>query len=520
MTNGQPQPDELLSALHDGELSVAERAAAERLLEDSADARAELEDYRALTELLRTLPTDKAPDGLRASVMRRIERESLLAAPASIAKNPRRSMRSRLILIAGSLATVAGLLLAFVNFDGGPAPPRGLEVAQRDAPRASNAAGAEAMTRLSRTEDRLDEMSASDSVPESLALLGSGGDAALAGSAARPPEGFSVGDVYTYLGQTADGDVMVVQATVVNVRLALNEIQVLLNRHSIPMVPVGLSDEYGASGASAEAAAANPNSDLALYVESDQEQMNEALVELSQASNLFVQMQYAGVLDPAAPSLNQQSLGTLNYAQSPGRSLGEARDEVEELDREAALGKNVRPQARASVPAQRFRVEPPAPAEASREILTTRDDADSIPLDTNARRFSMPVEDLDSKEAGAEMAELKNGYQTVLNVPLFELKQQMTPPKTANQAKKLADEAGTTEFFSRDQAGQRGADRAESMVENEVRGLAAKSGPPVQRRLRLLVVLESQPDSAKALKARSDLPAGPVEAPLPARKKG
>jgi hypothetical protein len=110
MNPSRPHPDEELSAYHDGELSPTERAAVERRLAESVDDRTTLEAYGDLSRELASLSPVKAPQELRAAVLRRIQ--SLSTQPQSAATRRGRGARRSWMLWGASLAAVAGLLLA------------------------------------------------------------------------------------------------------------------------------------------------------------------------------------------------------------------------------------------------------------------------------------------------------------------------------------------------------------------------------------------------------------------------
>lgn len=85
--NGNPQ-SERLSAYFDNQLPLDERALVEQELASSAEMRKELDEYRQVSGILQSLPRTSAPIELRASVLRAIERESLL--PVADTARPRR----------------------------------------------------------------------------------------------------------------------------------------------------------------------------------------------------------------------------------------------------------------------------------------------------------------------------------------------------------------------------------------------------------------------------------------------
>ncbi len=108
----RPGTDDLLSAYFDREVTPAERAAAEQLLERDIAARQELEEIGGLSDLLRSLPHEAAPDFLLPATLQRAERETLFehaAGPVAVA-SPRRR-REWLVVLAGLLTTSAAVLL-------------------------------------------------------------------------------------------------------------------------------------------------------------------------------------------------------------------------------------------------------------------------------------------------------------------------------------------------------------------------------------------------------------------------
>ncbi len=122
--------DERLSAYLDREATPTERDAVENLLEASPDARAELEAFSELSQILKTLPHQSAPVDFSQRVMHRIAATATTAIPAGSAALPqplppkvsvtlseppvRKSYRREwLSAFAGAVVSAATLLLAF-----------------------------------------------------------------------------------------------------------------------------------------------------------------------------------------------------------------------------------------------------------------------------------------------------------------------------------------------------------------------------------------------------------------------
>jgi anti-sigma factor RsiW len=105
--------DDLLTGFFDGELSAAERARAEELLKNSAEARHELAEIARLSAILRsTGDAIPVPEGLLEQTRLQVE-QAVQAAPLSAARGWRRYRRELLAGCTGVLATVATLMLAF-----------------------------------------------------------------------------------------------------------------------------------------------------------------------------------------------------------------------------------------------------------------------------------------------------------------------------------------------------------------------------------------------------------------------
>lgn len=104
--------DDLLSAFHDGEITPAERAAAEQRLATSADARRELSEFQQISSLLKELPRDRLPSEFPQQVLQAIEREMLIPSRPTESLEPARTSSSRRwIGAAAVLTSAAGLLL-------------------------------------------------------------------------------------------------------------------------------------------------------------------------------------------------------------------------------------------------------------------------------------------------------------------------------------------------------------------------------------------------------------------------
>lgn len=107
-------PDILLSAYLDDEVTPAERAEVEELLETSAEARRELQELRTLRDVLQSMPRATLSDDFTAAVMRESERATLLPEPAkpAVEASPGSGRgRSRLVIFSSVVATAAVLVV-------------------------------------------------------------------------------------------------------------------------------------------------------------------------------------------------------------------------------------------------------------------------------------------------------------------------------------------------------------------------------------------------------------------------
>ena len=105
----EPNSDELLSAYVDGELSAQERAAVERWLEQSPEARRTLDEFRGISGLLAGLSRAEVSQEFPQNVLQLAERRMLLAEPA--VASTRRRHRGWMLAVGAPLAAAALLLV-------------------------------------------------------------------------------------------------------------------------------------------------------------------------------------------------------------------------------------------------------------------------------------------------------------------------------------------------------------------------------------------------------------------------
>jgi hypothetical protein len=284
----EPRLHELLSAHLDDEVPSAERAEVEALLEHDAEARGEFDDLAEVSGMLRDLVPLNAPHDLRSSVLHAIgasKRGTLadVAAPTRtaavrVAVEPAR--RGRLGTIVALAATLACTFLV-VAFLGPETPPTAVDVAESvraprnepavarapqpsddfardshhaDALRKLREPGAPTDLALNETQREFGEGQAryavrdrfggvrkeSDDGPRTFLLKQADLDENRGYVDPLDPaeaprevlEALAPGDVVPFLDRTG-GRVAVVEVTVIDVRRAYGEVQLLLQRHAI-----------------------------------------------------------------------------------------------------------------------------------------------------------------------------------------------------------------------------------------------------------------------------------------------
>lgn len=120
--------DDLLSALHDGEVNSAERAAVEQRLATSAEARRELSEIRQVSALLKALPRERLPSEFPQQVLQGVEREMLVPSQPDDANSRTRvaagstGSSRRWVGAVAVLTSAAGLLLLVRAMDDRSSP--------------------------------------------------------------------------------------------------------------------------------------------------------------------------------------------------------------------------------------------------------------------------------------------------------------------------------------------------------------------------------------------------------------
>ncbi len=291
------EPRELLSAYLDGEVTPAERAEAERLLESSPELRGELDDFARLSDLIRGMPRETAPADLAPAIRKQASQQSLLRPEPAVA--PRSLRREIVSALIGMAVTAAGMLLmlqtaerhqgqwaqtrnapaealtvgrdelaaahsvgldmgAAQSMEAAPVVSRSQPVQfQADAPSTDIATGgaAPAPAAPSPAKSGVQKTAVERAEPEMAKaknLLPNGSAAGFAGSlgamdafadANMNRNGMNwsavrIGDVVPYLERSGNG-VAVVELTVLDINDAANQMEVLLERYHLPVLQDG-----------------------------------------------------------------------------------------------------------------------------------------------------------------------------------------------------------------------------------------------------------------------------------------
>ena len=285
----QPVPNEGLSAYFDEELSASDRDEMARHLSESPEARRELAEIRRLSEELRHLPAESAPNDLLAAVQNHLDAEQPAEpAPMPAAKKPA-GFFSTTTSVAFRLLTVAALLVVLVlkissvwNHSQTADSQPTLAAKSRssiDLPRTDEPASFPVLKQESqKTRKRRVNLGSEGK------LLAENRRAVAKKQAPAPlkpaplPADPQVGQLLE-LAQHQGDRVVIVEVTVVDVRKTLGQLQVLFARHAVP--PGNFQLTAPRSPALSEGTVlAKDGSRYGLYVQSTSEQMSSTLAML------------------------------------------------------------------------------------------------------------------------------------------------------------------------------------------------------------------------------------------------
>ncbi len=332
----KPNPDDIISACFDNELSAEERHKAEELLAESSDALEELEETDQLSRLLKSLPLTPAPSDLASSVMDRIGGDAV-AVDSSTAVASTTTVTRRFLNWKVAIGTLAAAIAAMVVLPRLPVNDQnaGHQIAEAEKSDLKTAAIAESAEESS-------VVSADVALPESEVATkrseyesGNNGRRAKMATPAKPmpaessgaaPEfadnemrepshepvalydidwtNVKIGDMKLVLARPQD-KVAVIEVTVVDIQKAVSETQYLLNINSIPGYDDDIVNKEDGDGGSV------PES-MILYVEAPEERLNTALQSMSANEMLSTNTIIAGrSIDP-----NQIDVVALNSPSS------------------------------------------------------------------------------------------------------------------------------------------------------------------------------------------------------------
>jgi len=311
-------PDkEQISAYVDGELSGSEREALERQLGESAELRREAEDYRSLSQLLKTLPPEQVPPEFRSQVLQAAERGMLLDEPAaarpSVAPAVDRSVpdaqapsrRANWWPAVTIVATAAGVLVMVQLFRGGAETGsdgfsknvatietetqtpgvderRTAALSDRAAPIVESAPAARAMELDTIEADppvAADLAAASPATVEATTEVG-GLSGQLAGTHQlvfnKDLKSTHVGEVLEAI-DTSGEEVVVFRVTVVDMRAGLRDLEVLLMREDIHR-----ESELSGEARERQDVQLQAGQMFAIYAEATRDQLSLALASLKE----------------------------------------------------------------------------------------------------------------------------------------------------------------------------------------------------------------------------------------------
>ena len=331
--------DDLLSALHDGELNSAERAIVEQRLAASAEARRELSEIRQVSSLLKELPRGCLPAEFPRQVLQSIEREMLIPSPrtelsvGSDSDSSINSLRSRRwVGVAAVLTSAAGLLLLLRAVDDRPGQDN---LARRSpvvtAPQSTmDVAVADSLTSDRDSTSLMSRRSGLAGGPEPSGALAkdlpSGGALPSLGSTSRETSNLRVdqlglrdsqiGDVVSAM-QTEGTEVAVVWLTVVDRQEGLAGLQLLLAEKP------GARANAFAKKADKAAQPEDATDELhAVYVQSNPEQLAAALKQLRD-ENFLQRVEVGQPIEMA--QLNDVRIGRFEVADKLKTDSAEAR---------------------------------------------------------------------------------------------------------------------------------------------------------------------------------------------------
>ena len=508
MSSHSLQPDELLSACHDGELSAAEQAEVDRLLEETPALQETLDDFAELTTILQSIPRSQAPETLQQNVLRRIA-----ANAPNVSSSASPPSRRTPWLWGLSLVATAAVLFVMVQVNS----PRTGELAsarQEDAQKldslamsegqadlgaagmieselavaesspmeqrvaASNAADADSALDSDGARSRRERLlpapesspspAAASAVPQMTASAAAFGDAQLAERLnINPDSPPSATDVLAYMDRVGDQTV-VVEFDVVDINRTMDDMVLLLQRRGVTVVGAADVAEAGASQPARKAFSDEEAAPLvALYVEAPEPQL-------------------AGMLDDVISEVSISDGAAYNtFVAGPlvNRRL---------VEFENRYGDRSRPAPAAPVPSVAPADEPTA--EPAAEPAAEASDKDEAQSEEAPKAADAPVGAIRRQAprlGGAQRNQQSVAQGVRLNLPdasyrRIEQREGLADDRNSGQSVTAARDARTFQAVPRPDSSSDGQERGG----NQVGGAAA--APETERLQRLLIVLQPE----------------------------
>ncbi len=362
MTMKNKEQEQLLSSYFDNEVSPAERAEIERLLESSTETQQSLQEIGQLADLIRSLPKQSAPENLPAAVMQQAKREMLHSAPSAQVDTPTTGRQYAWFGWVGGLISTAALLFVGVHFYSGQRSQSEFNATAMKAPEVELTETASPL--VLQGDMKADEFHRSVDKDADKAMLGSavadaspapenlsmkskdsrfkfsgkgGGGVAEQQSllTEKPKAAFrdnkwgrpQIGDTLRY-DQRYGEQVRVIEVTVVDVQEALGVMQLLLARNDIPDVTLnvkrqkrGFSKKFKQDQNVKERKTEKSlNQQPALFVKTTEVQLAAAITDL-QKRDLFLDVQPQATQIASVDFVNQ--LASVNtFSQQSTRRRG------------------------------------------------------------------------------------------------------------------------------------------------------------------------------------------------------
>jgi len=260
--NGTPS-DDRISAYFDDELPLDQRAQVQEELATSESAQAELNDLHKISSLLKELPVKRAPEELFPSVMRAIERDSLMPAK----ETPVRTVRWKTIIAGTAAAAAAIVAVALLS-------PRTQQVAQNDKAPATVSGSVKNGKQLANQNQSVQEQQGAKDGKE---FRLNSDDLA----SAKPGDEVKA---------TSSDGVSVIRLTVVDLQRGASALRVLLAGQHIKTV--GSNSEEAGDGV------------IAVYVQSDPTKIATAIEKLKQEVD-YQSINSPGSFESSDPALQQ-----------------------------------------------------------------------------------------------------------------------------------------------------------------------------------------------------------------------